>query len=355
MAKVNPDDRQIEYWQKRAELDFIAGEKKGLVLAKELKTNYEKAMRSLENNIRVFYSKYATLDKIDYMEAKKLLNKNELRSFEIELKELMNYAKKHNFTSDEKLNIKLMSLKTRISRLEELKTQMYFELTKLSKDTEDKLYNYFSNSYEDGYYKSIYNVGKTIGYKSSFARLNTKLIDKAIKKEYTLGNYSVGINKVWQNTENLMQILNQEIPRGLTLGYNAKKLAGMVNKKLDTNYNSTVRLIRTEYNYLMNQSTKDGYEACGIKQYQILATLDGRTSDICIEMNGEIFDFSKLEVGVNYPPFHPNCRTTTIPYFELDEIDEEIPIDIKVGVTREGERVKIPEGLSYKEWLKSIE
>ena len=332
MAKVNPDDRQIEYWQKRAELDFIAGEKKGLVLAKELKTNYEKAMRSLENDIRVFYSKYATLDKIDYTEAKKLLNKNELRSFEI-----------------------LMSLKTRVSRLEELKTQMYFELTKLSKDTEDKLYNYFSNSYEDGYYKSIYNVGKTIGYKSSFARLNTKLIDKAIKKEYTLGNYSVGINKIWQNTENLMQILNQEIPRGLTLGYNAKKLAGMVSKKLDTNYNSTVRLIRTEYNYLMNQSTKDGYEACGIKQYQILATLDGRTSDICIEMNGEIFDFSKLEVGVNYPPFHPNCRTTTIPYFEPDEIDEEIPIDIKVGVTREGERVKIPEGMSYKEWLKSIE
>jgi SPP1 gp7 family putative phage head morphogenesis protein len=50
-----------------------------------------------------------------------------------------------------------------------------------------------------------------------------------------------------------------------------------------------------------------------VQQYQILAAVDCRTSDICEEMNGKVFDFGTEQVGVNYPPFHPNCRTTIIP------------------------------------------
>ena len=73
------------------------------------------------------------------------------------------------------------------------------------------------------------------------------------------------------------------------------------------------RLTRTEMNYVQNQSTANRYKAAGVQQYQILAAIDSRTSDICKEMNGKIFDFGTEQVGVNYPPFHPNCRTTIIP------------------------------------------
>jgi uncharacterized protein with gpF-like domain len=39
--------------------------------------------------------------------------------------------------------------------------------------------------------------------------------------------------------------------------------------------------------------------------------LDSRTSEICRELNGKRFKLSEAEVGVNYPPMHPNCRSTT--------------------------------------------
>ncbi len=55
------------------------------------------------------------------------------------------------------------------------------------------------------------------------------------------------------------------------------------------------------------------YEANGVEEYEILATLDNRTSDICQNLDGQRFKVSEKRVGVNYPPFHPLCRTTTIP------------------------------------------
>ena len=56
-------------------------------------------------------------------------------------------------------------------------------------------------------------------------------------------------------------------------------------------------------------------------KYKIVATLDSRTSKICQQMDGKVFNVSEAKEGVNFPLFHPNCRTTTIPYFEKDEID----------------------------------
>ena len=61
------------------------------------------------------------------------------------------------------------------------------------------------------------------------------------------GNYS---SLLWKNKDNLMNILEQQIPQGIVLGYNPRKLAQLASKKLKTNYNNTVRLIRTEYNFL---------------------------------------------------------------------------------------------------------
>ena len=76
-------------------------------------------------------------------------------------------------------------------------------------------------------------------------------------------------------------------------------------------------LVRTEVTNTLNQATKLGYKESGVvKQYQYLATLDDRTSEICEALDGEVFDVDKSVTGLNYPPKHVNCRSTTIPYFD---------------------------------------
>lgn len=36
---------------------------------------------------------------------------------------------------------------------------------------------------------------------------------------------------------------------------------------------------------------------------------------ICQQFNGKIFKVSELVPALNAPPFHPNCRCTTVPHF----------------------------------------
>lgn len=346
------NEKQKEYWTKRNEKQFLAGEKKGLQLAKELKQNYDSTITSIENQLNIFYSKYATKEGISSADARKLLTRDELKSFKKNLNNIIDYATKNKLDKDYKKKMKLLNIKLKVSRLEELKIQINYELAKLSVDNQEELNKYLSETYTDEYYKTIYNVNKDLGIATSFSKLSNDMVSKAIATKYDIGNYSVGEDKLWKNSENLMTILEQKIPQGIALGYNPNKLAGIVKKELGTNYNASVRLIRTEYNAIMNDATSQGYKACGIDRYQILATLDSRTSEICQEMDSKIFYLDKKEVGINYPPFHPNCRTTTIPYFEPDEIDEEFGIGIRISKDNDGNYIEVPSNMTYKEWYK---
>lgn len=295
-----------------------------------------------------FIGKYAKDNKIDLQTAKKLLDKSELKSFKGQLDEIIKFFKDNK---QDTTQLKLLRAKLRISRLEELKTNIQYELGKLASTNTEQMQDYFVDVYKEQYYKTMFDVEKNIGFKISFTKPDADLIQKAITKNYVLGNYSInGKYKVWQNVNYLTTILEQKIPQGLTLGYNPKKLSKIVEKQLGTDYNANVRLIRTEYNALQTSSSIEAYKQANIKQYKISATLDNRTSEICREMDGEIFDVDKAEQGVNCPPFHPNCRTATIPYFAPDEIDEQFGIGTRLAKDKNGNYIKIPANTNYKDY-----
>ncbi|OKO89746.1 minor capsid protein [Geobacillus proteiniphilus] len=56
-----------------------------------------------------------------------------------------------------------------------------------------------------------------------------------------------------------------------------------------------------------------------MEKYEILATLDMRTSDICRSMDGKVYEVKNYKPGTTAPTFHVRCRTTTIPYFDESE------------------------------------
>lgn len=348
MAKINPSQNQIEYWQARNERTFLEGEKDILEYTKSLKKQYEKASKSIEEEIQKFYGKFSVDNNYTMADLKKLLNREELKDFKSELSNMVDYMKMNFDDKDYVKNIKLLRAKSRISRLDELKTKIDFEVEKLYNDINISLGDQLEQSFEEGYYKTIFNNQKFLGFSTDFAMLNTKAIQTAVKTNYMTENYS---DVLWKNKTNLTNILNQQIPQGIILGYNPRKTASIATKQLGSKYNSTVRLVRTEYNLILNDATAQGYEESGIDRYQILATLDNRTSDICRDMDGEIFKIKEKEVGVNYPPFHPNCRTTTIPYFEPDEFDTEIEEYIKDA---DGYKHKIEDDTQYEEWKNAL-
>jgi len=130
-------------------------------------------------------------------------------------------------------------------------------------------------------------------------------------------------------------------------GKTPKTLAEDFSKAFGTKEYEAYRLLQTESAFMMEQGTLAAYKEDGVDKYQFLATLDTRTSDICRDTDGEIFEVSKAVTGVNYPPLHVFCRSTTVPYYEDSTGGTRAARDPETGKT-----VKVPGDLSYKDWYK---
>lgn len=145
----------------------------------------------------------------------------------------------------------------------------------------------------------------------------------------------------------MLQRVNESITTMLVQGKNPKILSKDFAKAFNTKEYEAYRLLHTEGSFMMEQGTLAAYKQEGIDKYQILATLDNKTSDICQAQDGEIYSAAKAVTGLNYPPFHIFCRTTTVPYFEESaSAGTRVARDPKTG-----KNYKVSASMTYKEWL----
>lgn len=119
--------------------------------------------------------------------------------------------------------------------------------------------------------------------------------------------------RVWGNMAKLQNRIEQGLVDSVVIGRSKREMIEELVKEFGVGFREADRLARTELCFVQNQSAADRYEAAGIQEYQILATLDSRTSSICEELNGKVYQFTDMVVGENCPPLHPNCRSTIIP------------------------------------------
>ena len=307
-----------EYWQKRAEATLIANEKSILEYEKELRRAYDETINRIEKEINAFYAKYAKENKIDLATARQRLNKADLKSFKQQEKLYFDEAKRLGLDPEYRKYLRNLSAKSYISKLEEISANIRHEIEKLSKDFEKELETKLTEVYEDSYYKPLYDIDRSIGLGADFTALGKRTVEKAIRTNWLDDNFS---GRIWKNKTALITQLNQILPQEFVRGRGPKEVAKDLAKRLDVSYSSAVRLARTEMNHISNQATMDAYKDSQVlEKYEYLATLDSRTSDICREMDGKVFNLSQAQTGVNLPPLHPHCRSTTIPWFSEEEM-----------------------------------
>jgi SPP1 gp7 family putative phage head morphogenesis protein len=104
------------------------------------------------------------------------------------------------------------------------------------------------------------------------------------------------------------------------------------------------RLVMTEQAFIASASTKDSFEALDVEMYEILATLDSKTSEVCQEMDGKVFPMKDFSIGATAPPFHVWCRTTTIPHFEDNFTGE------RIARGEDGKTYYVPDSMKYQDW-----
>jgi len=196
--------------------------------------------------------------------------------------------------------------------------------------------------YKDSYYRTWFNIDQYHGFHQEFAQINPRTIDELIRYPFNGADFST---RIWKQKDHMLQVLTEYITTMLIQGRNPQTLARDFAKRFNTKEYEAYRLLHTESSFIIEQATLAAYKEDGVEKYQILATLDHRTSEICREQDGKMYDIDKVTVGVNYPPFHPFCRTTTVPYYEDDEDSTRVARDPITGKTYE-----VPADMTYEEW-----
>ena len=299
----------------------------------------------------VFYGKYSIETGLDITEVRKRLDKSELKDFKKQLQLYYDEVKRlGGYSPDTRSYLRELSAKAYISRLEELQANICWEVESLYRQQQLRLFEVLSKGYEETYYRANFDMQQGIGFAYSFTALNTKAVQKAVTQNWQGDNFS---DRIWADKNKLVSTLETTIPQGIALGQNPRKVARNIAKTMDTKFSNAERLARTEMGHVVNQANLDSYKEVPeiLQKYKYIATLDARTSSICRDLDGKIFDMKEAQEGVNYPEMHPNCRSTTTPYF--DDIDYSEYTRMATDYST-GKNYFVPADMDYKTWRASL-
>lgn len=143
----------------------------------------------------------------------------------------------------------------------------------------------------------------------NFARLNEQTMNEILDSKFHGKNFST---RIWGRTDRLAEELHAKLAFAIAKGEGWERTSREIRERFGVAQSSAERLIRTETNYFENRAELAAYQELDIKEFEFLAALDGRTSEICRHHHGKRYKVEKGKSGENIPPLHPNCRSTIV-------------------------------------------
>lgn len=338
-----------EYWKLRFEQLEQAQNQKGVKAYADIERQYKEAQKQLEGQIARWYQRFATNNGISLAEARQYLKGADLKEFKWDVQEYIKYGQDNTLNSGWMKELENASAKYHISKLEALKVQTQHSLEVMYAKQFGTLHGALSDAFESGYYHTAYELqhGFNVGW--DIAGLDQAQIEKVLAKPWAADGYNFS-ERIWGNKNKLISEVHNELSRNIMLGADPQKAIDSLAKKMNTSKNNAGRLVMTEEAYFSSAAQKDCFESLGVEQYEIVATLDSHTSDICRSLDGKHFPMKDYQPGVTAPPFHVYCRSTTVPYFdEQFDIGERAARDEETGKT-----YYIPDDMNYQEWKETF-
>lgn len=338
-----------EYWKLRFEQLEQAQNQKGVKAYADIERQYKEAQKQLEGQIARWYQRFATNNGISLAEARQYLKGADLKEFKWDVQEYIKYGQDNALNSGWMKELENASAKYHISKLEALKVQTQHSLEVMYAKQFGTMHGALSDAFESGYYHTAYELqhGFNVGW--DIAGLDQVQIEKVLAKPWAADGYNFS-ERIWGNKNKLISEVHNELSRNIMLGADPQKAIDSLAKKMNTSKNNAGRLVMTEEAYFSSAAQKDCFESLGVEQYEIVATLDSHTSDICRSLDGKHFPMKDYQPGVTAPPFHVYCRSTTVPYFdEQFDIGERAARDEETGKT-----YYIPDDMNYQEWKETF-
>lgn len=355
--------KKLSYWERRYLKDKAASVNRAEdYLIKEQQKLYSSAGKEIEKEIEKLYQNFARQQNITLSEARRMIKDADFRRIDWQelIEESLSCTQK--LQGAEKLpkdviariekqhqqleaQIEAYSRRGRISYLELRQIEIDRKLLELYDRQQLNMYEFLKSEFDDGYYRSVFANQQMVGFGRDFVRPNEKAVETAILNRYDKRNYS---KSLYAHCTNFSNDLRENLTIGLIRGENLDRMASRIHKRMDVAYSTAKTLVRTETAYIFEKATSEAYQACGIEWYEYLATLDNRTSEACQELDGKHFKVKDAVPGKNYPPMHPNCRSTTVCWFPNEE--EKKAKTTRTARGNDGKSYEIPADMTYKQW-----
>ncbi len=152
----------------------------------------------------------------------------------------------------------------------------------------------------------------------SFTMSGDDVIYKSIAK--TFHGHSL-MYRFWHQASDMAFRFMNLIKNALKNGTTISGLRPIVKYYFSSGDYRARTLLVTESARINSEGKLSGFEKAGVKYYQYMAIMDSRTTDICIHHDLKVYRVSKMNIGVNAPPLHPNCRSSIQAYF-IDDRSE---------------------------------
>lgn len=331
-----------EYWNKRSETLALKHWKDEAKVEKKLQEAYLNAIDDMKKEISQLYTEFEVDGVIKHSDVNKNISAQDLAMYREKMNQIHQSLK---YSDNEKalLELEKLSKYKRISRLNSKIYQMQARLIQLGVTEEEIITEHLSKAYEESFNHTLYEIQTGTGIGFSFNKLNAKAIEEAILYPWSGSMFS---DLIWDNKDKLIVEMRKTITDGIIRGESYKKMAQNLYKTMDDKaYQDVLRLIRTETAHVIEEASAKGYEESGIvEQYVLIATLDKKTSKTCQKLDSTIHDLKDKEVGVNFPPLHPNCRSTVAPYFKDQVIEKRRARDAN------GKGILVDRSMTYQEW-----
>lgn len=335
------------YWEKRSAEELIDLLRNSDEVIKELKLVYDKSIFNINTSIEKLYGKFAKDNQVSMNTAMRLIQGDEYKQWRMSMEEYLKRIEEGEEPLQLELNV--LAMRSRINRLECLQAEIIANATILAQEQEKTATKHLMNAFENSYYHTMYDFYKDKNLKAlelmqkHDVAISKEAIKKILEIPWSGSNYS---KRIWKRQFNIANKVKELVARNIIEGKSVESLTREVTKEFGQDYRNALKtLIHTETAFVKSQADKEVYTKLDIKEYEFVATLDTKTSEVCRKLDGKHFKVDEATPGKNYPPMHPRCRSLTIRYKP-----ENYEKNTRTARDKDGNNIEVPLGMKYDEW-----
>ncbi|MGZ9496117.1 minor capsid protein [Staphylococcus epidermidis] len=293
----------LEYWLERAQNVIKAESLADAQAIVEVERIILQMYSEIAKELLAFYAKYATDTGLTIQEIMKKADEFDVYAFRNKAKK---YVKRKDFSDEANNALKLYNLSMKVSREKLLKQQLDLIVKDSTLDIQDKIENKLVDAVDREVERQTHILGEHV-------KIDDTEVKAVVNSNFKGVNWST---RLWQD----MAVVQKEVERPtsnvLLRGRHPNEYIKDFKKQTNTTTYNASRLLVTESARVQAESQKLTYlkDLGEDGEYKYVAKIDKKTSKICHSLNGKVFKVKDMIPGVNAPPMHPWCRSTTVPH-----------------------------------------